>query len=102
LAPLTGGPVYTSFSSPRLADNGAVIFAATVAGAGRKPRAGLFQRDSTGATTLAATGEPVPGWEGISYRAILDPATNATGSVAFLGLVDPPPATATGAALFIA
>src|SRR5439155_48324 len=84
------------FLSPRLGDNGAITFGATVAGAGRKPRSGLFRRDAAGSVAVAATGEPAPGWEGSSYRALLDPVTNAAGSIAFVGLVDPTPPTGTG------
>jgi hypothetical protein len=102
VTPIQGGPVYTRFSSPRLSDDGAVIFEASVAGAGRKPRAGLFRRDADGTVTLAATGDPVPGWDGESYRAILDPAANTSAGVAFLALVDPPPAVGTPAALLTA
>jgi hypothetical protein len=102
VAPLTGGPVYTSLSSPRLDDGGGITFAATVAGAGRKPRAGLFRWTTAGAMTLAAAGDPVPGWDGESYRAVSDPASNATGGVAFLALLDPPPVTGSSAAVLAA
>jgi hypothetical protein len=101
-APLPGAPVYTGFSTPRLSDDGAVTFAASVAGASRKPRAGLFRIDATGAAALAAVGDSVPGWDGETYRAVSDPATNGSAGAAFLALVDPPPTAASAAALLLA
>jgi hypothetical protein len=100
-SPMPGGLVYTGFTSPRISDDGAVTFAATVAGGGRKPRAGLFRRDVAGAVTLAAAGDPVPGWSGESYRAFLDPAANAAAGVAFLALLDPPPSPGAASALLV-
>jgi hypothetical protein len=102
IAPLPGGPFYTGFSSPRLSESGSAIFAATVAGASRKPRAGLFRWSVTGAITLAASGDPVPGLNGEQYRAMLDPVSSAAGDAAFLALVDPPPANGSPDALLIA
>jgi len=100
-APLPGGPVYTSFSSPRLDDSGRGHLCGSGRRRGPEARSGLFRRDAVGAATLAVSGDPVPGWDGELYRAMLDPATNATGGVAFLALLDPPPAAGSSTALLI-
>src|SRR5205823_5559507 len=84
-----------------LSGSGAVSFLATVAGAGRKPRSGLFRQEAAGGATLAAAGDPVPGLDGERYRSVSDPVIDAGSDIAFLALLDPPPTVGSPAALLI-
>jgi hypothetical protein len=96
-SPLSSGGFYSSFTTPRLSDGGAVTFAASVVGPGRKSHAALFRLAAQTASTLALAGDPAPGLDATQFRAFLDPAVNGAGHAAFYALLDPSPAGGAGA-----
>jgi hypothetical protein len=100
-SPLSGGFTYTSFASPRLSDGGAVTFAATLVGPGRKTRAGLFRQTDHDFTAIVSAGDPAPGLDGTRFQAFTDPIVDAAGDVAYFALLEPPPATGSSGALFV-
>jgi hypothetical protein len=86
-APVTGEPTYNAFFSPRLSDDGTVLFIATLVGGGQKPRSGLFRFKAGQITPLAVTGEAAPGLPGALFRSLMTPVLSASGDLAFLALL---------------
>jgi hypothetical protein len=100
-SPLSGGFFYTGFTSPRLSDGGAVTFAATLAGPGRKTRAGLFRQSAHDFTSIVSAGDPAPGLDGTHFQAFTDPTVDSAGGTAFFALLNALPTTGSAGALFV-